>query len=136
MVLCVLKDVPNIILNVRQLGGIVREHLGSTSWTHSIFHPVVLDGFESCNTHCVQEHKCVPTHAVTLEMKWSARTHSLGISGLFLLCRWFHVTKCTKLTHNNHVELLPSQLSTFITGLLENQCCELSGAWYAIQQLA
>ena len=46
------------------------------------------------------------------------------------------MTKCMKLTHNNHVELLPSQLSTFITSLLEHQCCELSGAWYVCHPAA
>ena len=49
MVLCVLKDVSNNILNVRQLGCIVREHLDSTSWTHSILHPMLFDSFELCN---------------------------------------------------------------------------------------
>ena len=33
VVLCILKDVPDNILNVGQLGWIVREHLGLTSWT-------------------------------------------------------------------------------------------------------
>ena len=33
MVLCILKDVPDNIFNVGQLGCIVREHLGSISWT-------------------------------------------------------------------------------------------------------
>ena len=33
VVLCVLKDVPDSILYVGELGGVVREHLGSTSWT-------------------------------------------------------------------------------------------------------
>ena len=51
VVLCVLKDVPDNILNVGQLGCIVREHLGSTSWTHSILHLVLFDSFESCDTH-------------------------------------------------------------------------------------
>ena len=43
VVLCVLKDVPDNILNVGQLGCIVMEHLGSTSWTHSILHLVLFD---------------------------------------------------------------------------------------------
>ena len=60
VVLCVLKDVPdNNILNVGQLGCIVREHLGSTSWTHSILHLVLFDSFESCNTHfCAGTQMC------------------------------------------------------------------------------
>ena len=33
VVLCVLKDVPDSILYVGELGGVVMEHLGSTSWT-------------------------------------------------------------------------------------------------------
>ena len=136
VVLCVLKDAPDNILNVGQLGCIVREHLGSTSWTHSILHLVLFDSFESCDTHCVLEHKCVPTYAMASEMIWSECTLSLRIVSLIFLCQWITVTKCMKLTHNNHVELLPSELSTFIMSLLEHQCCELSGAWYAIQQLA
>ena len=60
MVLCILKDVPDNILNVGQLGCIVREHLGSTSWTHSILHLVLFGSFESCNTQCVQ--MCPYTH--------------------------------------------------------------------------
>ena len=88
VVLCVLKDVPdNNILNVGQLGCIVREHLGSTSWTHSILHLVLFDSFESCNTHCVLEHKCVPTHAMALEMIWSEFTLSLRILSLIFLCQ-------------------------------------------------
>ena len=136
VVLCILKDVPDNILNVGQLGCIVREHLGSTSWTNSIFHLVLFDSFESCNAHCVQEHKCVPTHAMALEMIWSECTLSLRILSLIFLCQWIPVTKRMKLTNNNHVELLTSQLSTFITSLLEHQCCELSGAWYVCHPAA
>ena len=33
-----------------------------------------------------------------------------------------------KLTHNDHDKLLPSQLSTLITSLLEHLCYKLSGA--------
>ena len=87
MVLCVLKDVPDNVLNVGQLGWIVREHLGSTSWTHSILHLVLFDSFESCNTHCVLEHKCAPTHAMALEMIWSECTLSLRILSLIFLCQ-------------------------------------------------
>ena len=79
VVLCVLKDVPDKILNVGQLGCIVREHLGSTSWTNSILHLVLFDSFELCNAHCMQEHKCVPTHPMALEMIWSECTLSLRI---------------------------------------------------------
>ena len=118
VVLCVLKDVPDNILNVGQLGCIVREHLGSTSWTQSILHLVLFDSFELCNTHCVQEH------AMALKMIWNACTLSIRISSLIFLFQWIPVTKRMKLTHNNHVELLPSQLSTFISSLLEHQCCE------------
>ena len=136
VVLCVLKDVPDNILNVGQLGCIVREHLGSTSWTNSILHLVLFDSFESCNAHCVQEHKCIPTHAMALEMIWSECTLSLRILSLIFLCQWIPVTKRMKLTHNNHVELLTSQLSTFITSLLEHQCYELSGALYVCHPAA
>ena len=137
VVLCVLKDVPDNILNVGQLGCIVRERLGSTSCTHSILHLVLFDSFESCNTtHCVLEHKCVPTHLMALEMTWSVCTLSLRILSLIFLCQWIPVTKCMKLTHNNHIELLPSQLSSFITSFFKHQSCELSGAWYVCHPAA
>ena len=64
VVLCVLNDVPDNILNVGQLGLIVREHLGSTLWTHSILHLVLFDCFESCNTHV-----CWNTN-VSLHTRW------------------------------------------------------------------
>ena len=47
VVLCVLKDVPDNILNVGQLGCIVREHLGSTSWTH--FEPYISVSMDPCD---------------------------------------------------------------------------------------
>ena len=37
------------------------------------------------------------------------------------------MSKCTKLTHNDHDKLLQSQLSTLITSLLEHRCYKLSG---------
>ena len=78
--------IPDNILNVGQLGCIVREHLGSISWTQSILHLVLFDSFESYNPHFVQEHKCVPTHAMALEMIWNACTFSIRISSLIFLC--------------------------------------------------
>ena len=87
VVLCVLKDVSDNILNVGQLGCNVREHLGLISWTQSILHLVLFDSFESCNTHFVEEHKCVPTHAMALEMIWNACTLSIRISSLIFLCQ-------------------------------------------------
>ena len=67
MVLCVMKNVPDNIPNVRELSGVVREHLGSTSWIQPILNPALFDGIESCTTHGVQEHKCVPTHKMASE---------------------------------------------------------------------
>ena len=51
MVLCVLEDVLDNILNVEDLGSIVREHLGLTLWTQHVLRPVLLDSIQSCNTH-------------------------------------------------------------------------------------
>ena len=55
---------------------------------------------------------------MALEVIWSARTLSFGILSLIFLCQWIPLTKCAKLTHNNHVELLPSRLSALIMSLL------------------
>ena len=132
MVLCIMQNVPDNILNVRELSGVVREHLGSTSWTQPILNPALFDGIQSCTTHGVQKHKCVPTYTMALEGIWSARMFPLRITGLAFLCQWIALTKCTELTHNYHVELLPSQLSTLIASPLEHRSGELTRAWSAI----
>ena len=86
----------------------MREHLGSTSWIQPILNPAFLTALnlESCTTHAVQEHKCVPTHTMALEAIWSGRTFPLKITGLALLGQWIALTKSTELLHDYHVQLL------------------------------
>ena len=97
MVLCIMQNVPDNILNVRELSGVVREHLGSTSWTQPILNPALFDGIQSCTTHGVQKHKCVPTYTMALEGIWSARMFPLRITGLAFLCQvlLFCVRSCS-----------------------------------------
>ena len=116
-----MQNVPDNILNVRELSGVVREHLGSTSWIQPILDPTFFDGIESCTTHGVQEHNCVPTHTMALEAILSARTFPLRITGLALLGQWIALTKCMELPHDYYVELLPAELPTLISSALEHR---------------
>ena len=63
---------------------------------------------------------------------WVFVRRNMYIDFLILLIPTLLVRICSflqpKLTHDDHVKLLPSQLSTLIANLLEQQCYKPSGA--------
>ena len=55
---------------VGELGGVVREHLGSTSWTSPIFKPVLLDSVQC--SWCARTQMCPYAFFQNCELYFSA----------------------------------------------------------------